>query len=890
MIGLWVRHYQITEKLGKGGMGEVFRARDSKLDRDVALKFLPPELSRQESYRIRFIREAKAAASVDHPYICGIYEVGQTQDGRDFIAMEYVSGETLQQRLSRGPIPLSQALRLLIEITEAMEKAHQIGFIHRDLKPANLMLTEENHAKVMDFGLAKQILIENHREVEITEALTREGALLGTLPYMSPEQLRGERLDHRSDIFAFGVVLYETLTGLHPFRKDGGMETASAILSEEVAPIGNHLRETPFLLQRIALKLLSKDREKRYQLIHEVKTDLEDLKQELEAGLATLVTSGQPAARSSLALRSSLGLAALLLVGAALWSLWIAFQPVQSRPVARFEVSLEADHFLSETSFHPLRQSVDSQRIVFSATDRNATSRLYLRQIDELEVEPIEGTEGAIAPFLSPDGEWVGFFANTELLKISLTSGARLKICDIPSIDRPSALWTDDGSILFSTGVNTGSGISRVSSDGGTPIPVTVPDRKALEAEAWHALPGSLPDGGFLYTVVTRDGLRVAAVCSPGSESRVFRELGDASGAQFLAPNYLVFSQSNRLLLTPFSPSDCELEGTPSIVLEGVRTSPLGLAYFDVSEGGNLAYLPGTATQTRAVFVDRAGDVRLAIDETGVFQHPRLSPNGTQLSVDVRSAGNRDIYIHDLERGTRSRLTQGGMNLDGVWSPDGLSLTFRSYRLGAGDVFVQPFDSSEARLLMDRPNLLAGSWQVPGAWSSDMKSFYFTELVATADRNILLFSPPSSVTPFLASTHNENWPDLSPDGKWLAYVSDESGVEEVYVRSVSGTGRKTIVSAGGGIEPIWSKSKPELFYRQGDRVLSVTFEVDPGFQPTRPRTLFSGRFDRSPNGHQHYDVAPDGESFLMVALGSDSPPTRIVVVLDWLKELQSAEN
>ena len=817
MIGQSVGHYRITDKLGAGGMGEVYRARDTKLDRDVALKFLPPALEQNETARLRFIREAQAAAAIDHPYICSIYEVGQNEGGTNFIAMEYVAGQTIQEKLEDGPIPLGKALPLLIEAAEAVEKAHFAGFIHRDLKPANLMLTPEGHVKVMDFGLAKRMFSRESEQADLT-GLTREGSMLGTLAYMSPEQLRGEELDIRSDFFSFGVVLYETLTGVNPFRRKQSMETASAILNDPAPPLERYLAEVPYRLELIVAKLLSKEKERRYQLIHDVRTDLEDVKHEFESvgivGKPPLLSGETRTLRWSQVgpwvLVGILGIALL----ATLW--FVVPADPRPEPSRRLIVDLGTGVMLDKGESTAAVLSPDGSMLAFVGTSgEGSQTRLYLRRLDEFDARALPGTDGAAQPTFSPDGRWIAFRSGQQLRKISVSGGRTIPLCETGA--SRGLDWADDGSIVFAS--NNQGGLSRVSETGGHPETLTLTD-----AESTQRWPQVLPGGrAVLFSAQSResfDNAQILVQRIPNGERKLLWQGG--YHARYLPTGHLVYLSQDTLFGVAFDLDALEVRGKPVPILEGVVGDPdIGTAQFSFSADGSLVYLRSefNGKESLLEWLDREGNrvpVPLPPARYGTF---RLSPNGQLLALEIYDGRQWDIWFHDFEQETTTRLTfDPADDRHPVWSPSGESVLFASKRGGAEyNLYWKRADGSGSvgRLTESRNEQWPWSWHPGGqfvAISENTPETQWDLRILGLKGNDRSGWKAGDTTTFLSTPFLELGAQFSPEGDWLAYFSNESDTYEVFVIPFPGPGGKRQISSGGGVVPLWSPARRELYY------------------------------------------------------------------------------
>ena len=903
-VGTKLGPYEILSPVGAGGMGEVYRARDTRLDRTVALKVLPTHVATDPDLRQRFEREARTVAALNHPHICTLHDVGRAtplpqpspptgegarsagEEAIDFLVMEYLQGETLADRLKKGALPQEQTLRYANQIADALDKVHRQGITHRDLKPGNIMLTKAG-AKLLDFGLATLKAPSPANAAALSalptqqERLTEKGTILGTFQYMAPEQLEAKDADARTDIFAFGTVLYEMATGKRAFEGESQASLTAAILTSHPPPMSSLQPLTPPVLERVVKRCLAKDPEDRWQSARDLSEELKWIAE----GSSDAGGAGPLGPRP----RYVAWVAAGVIVGAiaAGGAVWSVMRTSSSAPgvLTHTVVSLPSNEQLGAVGASPpMAISPDGTRLVY-ASQNGGRTQLYLRPLNQFEANVIPGTEGARDPFFSPDGQWVGFFADVTLQKVSVTGGAPQPICDAPDISL-GASWGPDDTIVFAAGL---SGLVRVPAGGGTPESLTTPD--AEKGEVRHSWPQILPGGeSVLFTITTEEGPRIGVLSLATGDWRTLPSGGEATQAQYVPTGHLVFAQSGELLGVPFDLARLELDGPPGSVLDGVYASPglggLGLAYFAVSRSGSLVYAPGGAAiaENSLVWVDRDGRASPLTGGRGTYRYPRLSPDGRRIAVDFRSqTGDRDIWIYELERGTLSRLTVEGTNRNPVWAREGTQVTFTSNRAGPFDLYWKPADGSgQSEALLTRANS-----QFPTSWSPDGRQLAFYEVNPTTARDIWVLAQDDDPSPFLRTSFNERSPTFSPDGRWLAYVSNESGRDEIYVLAYPGPGGRSQVSTDGGTEPVWSANGRELFYRNGDQMLTVAVETEPAFDAGDPQLLFEERYgveaDRNPN----YDVAPDGQRFVMVKSDQDSAPTQLHVVLDWFEELNA---
>ena len=884
MIGKTLSHYKVLEKIGQGGMGEVYLAQDTSLDRKVALKFLPEEMQQDSTARKRFLREAKSAAALDHPFICHIHEVGEAE-GKSFIAMEYIQGATLREKLVEGPLPVRDALETAGEMAEALEAAHKQKIVHRDLKPSNIMLTPEGHVKVMDFGLAKRITPVEDQEQEITTALTQQGSTLGTVPYMSPEQVRGQEVDTRSDIFSFGVVLYEMLSGVNPFKKGSTMDTATAILGATPPPLTRYTEGIPVLLQHTVRKMLAKEPDRRYQLVHDVRTDLGDLIE--ESGDSILEVASEPSRATSAgewwrrALPWSIALAMAVMAGVAFW----AVRTPAPQVIKRLVINPEANVSLVNGPRSDLAISPDGKRIVYRA-DEEGIRQLYQRSIGELEATPIAATKALVGSlFFSPDGESVAFTSNGKLTKVSLTGGPPIAVCDV-SGSGVNGSWSREGTIVFALddfAAAVGSRVSlySVSAAGGEPEILAEPDPD--KGENWYRYPQFLPgDRAVIFTIGHESGFRIAVLTLESREQKILIEGGQ--DAHYSPTGHLLYAApgTNTVMGVPFDLARLEVTGNPVAIVEGVRGhawSPSRLDYA-FSADGTLVYIPaGQSGEQNLVWVDRKGMETLVTEESRNYTAPRVSPDGQRLLFGVGEEGESNIWTYDLERDSFSRLTfEGERNGTAYWSPDNQWIIFSSTRDGPQNLYRKRADGSgSAERLTTSVNL-----QMASSWSPDGSVFAFNEARA------------SWILPLDGDREprrldiDGRFSEFSPDGRWLAYSALERGQYGVYVSPYAEPEvRWSVSGAEGSFHPTWSPDGTEIFYVSGDRLMVVPVETEPTFSAGRPSVLFEGSYVVSTilQVYRYYDVSPDGQRFLMLK-EAGAEDTQINVVLNWFEELK----
>jgi serine/threonine-protein kinase len=878
-------------------MGEVYKARDTRLDRIVAIKVLPTHLADRSELRERFDREAKTIASLNHPHICTLYDTGH-QDDIDFLVMEYIEGETLAQRSQKGSLPIQQVMQYAIEISDALDKAHRKGITHRDLKPGNIMLTKAG-TKLLDFGLAKlkqEVTPDNVPLSELPTAngpLTAEGSIVGTLQYMAPEQLEGKEVDARTDIFAFGAVVYEMATGKRAFEGKSQASLMVAILEREPPAMSSLQPMTPPALDRVVKRCLAKEPDERCQSAKDL-TD--ELKWIVEGGsqgglTPTAATKGtRSLGRRPLILSLGALLLVAILTGLAVWILKPAPAPAP-QPVSRTVINLPPGQQLAGLDSGPaVALSPDGAHLAYVAR-QGGTQQLYLRAIDSLEAKPIPGTEGAINPFFSPDGLWVGFFAGNKLKKVSVSGGAALTLGDAPI--PLGASWGSQGIIAF--GGRNSAALVQVPDSGGAPKPVT----RLEKGEVTHRWPEFLPGGKavlFASSATNASWINAqVAVQLVGTGER--RNLIQGGTQPRYAPSgHLVYAQGGSLMAVPFDPQRLAATGGAIPVVEGVLQSGYsGAAQYSFSATGSLAYVPGgvQVSQRRLVWVDRKGVEQVLPAPTRSYRTPRLSPDGRRLAATIDESDSY-IWLYDFARDTLTRLTfQGNYDLMGAWTPDGKRIAFDSTREGPQNLFWQMADGSGG---IERLNTSEYP-QVPMSWSPDGQVLAFTEINPTTGYDIwvLRMGDPSQgsgqvrkAQPFLRTPFNEAAPRFSPDGRWLVYASDESGRFEIYVQPYPGPGGKWQISTDGGTEPMWNPNGRELFYRTGDKMVAVDIATESSFSAGKPRMLFELQYVPTPATLPNYDVSPDGQRFLMLkpVEQAQAAPTQINVVLNWFEELK----
>ena len=899
MIGKTLSHYKVIEKIGQGGMGEVYRAEDTNLSRDVAIKVLPEQFTKDPQRLARFEREAKLLASLNHPNIAAIYGLEEA-DGVRFLALELVPGETLQERVAKGPLPIEEALEVCRQISEGVEAAHEKGVIHRDLKPANVKVTPEGKVKILDFGLAKAFEEEispadMSQSPTLTEEMTQAGVILGTAAYMSPEQAKGKPVDKRADIFAFGAVLYELLTGIRAFEGETITETLASVLKSE--PDWEKLPgDTPGRIKELLEDCLQKDPHDR---LHDIANVRIQIKKALSEP-ATVSPNGPTIATQPAPVRRifTLGLVALsgVIVGVVIWSL---MRPPLSplTPLKRLVIQLPSTAPFEVETWRPaVALSPDGTRLIYVA-NRGGRRQLYLREMDRLEATPIPGTEGAHSPFFSPDGQSLGFVSGYKLMKVSVSGGAPQILARVPPVTR-GVSWGPDDTIIFNRALD--NGLSRISAIGETlpdepfsPGQELTPIPDHTKEEYSHRWPQFLPGGkAVLFTIDTGGSFDEARIGVLSLETgTVDVVLDGGTNARYSPTGHIVFSRAGALLAVPFDLERLERTGDPVTVVEGILMEPGGAAHFTFSNDGSLAYVSGgmLVTDRKLVWVNRQGEVEPLPAEAREYISPSLAPDGQQVAVIIREGSNYDVWISEVVRGTLTPLTSHpGEDITPIWTPDGKLVTFASEMSGSTPtVSWRPADASGPQeVLVERE--MRGT--IPTSWSPDGQTLAFTDL-SGPDIWMLPLEGEEKPWAFLKTEAEETGAKFSPDGRWIAYQSNESGRDEVFLIpfSVTGSGGKRQVSISGGAEPVWAPDGGDLFYRNGDKMMAVAIETEPELSVGTSRLLFEGRFLPVPSGDDpgsSYDISPDGQRFLMIQREQDLVPTEIIVVLNWFEELK----
>jgi serine/threonine protein kinase len=841
-----IAHYDITDKIGAGGMGEVYRARDSKLGRDVALKFLPEAFAQDAERLGRFEREAKLLASLNHPNIAAIYGI-ESDHGEQVLVLELVEGDDLSDRISRGALPIDEALAVAQQVAIALEAAHEQGVVHRDLKPANVKVTPSGTVKVLDFGLAKALDNElgqsdlSHSPTLLAgSSPTLQGVILGTAGYMSPEQARGRQVDKRADVFAFGSVLFEMLTGEQAFRGDTISDTLASVLARE--PDLDRLPDsTPYRLRRLLKRCLEKDVMQRLRDIGEARITIDAIR----SGKIPWVLAG-----------------VFAIVAAASWVLKPGGEVETEAPsLIRAEISAPPDAPFELSSIHPgpATLSPDGLHVTFSARAADGRDLLWVRSLTDEAARPLSGTDGAGYPFWSPDGKTIGFFAQGNLKKVDITGAPPFTICQA-RVGKGGS-WNADNVIVFAPTFN--GPIHRVSSAGGQSDTVTALNREASENS--HRFPSFLPDGNhFIYFVRTSaQGQNESSIWLSALDGSVNKRLFTCRSQAEYASGHILYVRDGTLMARPFDMAALDFSGDPFVIATPVKfLAPASRGIFSASNTGELVFLKGAEDPgSRLVWLNKEGQEVGQLGDRADYDYPRISPDGKSAAVEVIDPQTAavDLWIFDVERGIRSRFTFGPATMSSLptWSPDGESIAFRHELNAVVDVYVKAFAGTDTA----RPLLTGDTVDQPTDWSSDGRYLALQRFGAGAsDIWVLPVEGSAEPIPFATTEFNELHGTFSPDAKWLAYASTESGRTEVYVAPFPGPGRKWQISTNGGFWPQWRGDGREIFYQTAtNRIMSVEIDyVRESIAIGQERELFTH------SSGSDFDVTADGEQFLVV--------------------------
>jgi eukaryotic-like serine/threonine-protein kinase len=882
--------YEILSPIGAGGMGEVYRARDGKLNREVAIKVLPAAFAADADRLARFQREAQVLASLNHPHVASIYGLEKAGDV-EALVLELVEGETLAERIARGPLPVDEALEVARQIADALEAAHEKGIVHRDLKPANVKITPQGKVKVLDFGLAKAMIGDASspdatQSPTLTAAATQAGVVIGTAAYMSPEQARGRAVDKRADIWAFGAVVYETLTGKKAFEGETVSDTLAAVLMRD--PDWSALpASTPLSVRRVLRRCLDRNPKTRFHDVADARLEMDETAEPVPAGAAPAAVAPQRGGRGA-----AWAVAAVLAVAGGLgW--WRALSAPKPAPPLRtaFAVPIPAGDTMGYDDTPILVLSRDGRRLVYAA-ERTGARQLFLRTLGELDPRPLEGTAGARSPFFSPDGQWVGFFAEGgKLEKVPIGGGPPRIICEGVNAQR-GATWADDDTIILAADYATG--LSRVSARGGRLEPLTKVD--ASKGDRTHRWPEVLPGGEtLLFTIGSEkspgnyDDAKIALLERKSGQVRVLLEGG--SMARYCPPGYVLYVRARSLLAVPFDLARLQITGEPFPVPEKIAGDPSsGIGYFAVAADGSLAFVPGAtvSAESKLVLTDRKGATTELPLPPRQYRFPRFSPDGTSIAFSIGSGRGADdeVWLYQIASGELTRQTFSSGNFCPMWSRDGRRLAYVSARAKDEGIYARAADGSGAE------EWLFGDFtaRLPSDWSLDGKTLLFTH-----PSNQVWVAALKSVGTASARPGNESHilePSayggvFSPDDRWIAYAAAVAGAQaEIFVRAADGSAAKWQLTTDGGHTPVWAGN--EIFSIHGSQVRAIEVQSQPVFKAGNPRVLFDGSFELRTAPLRNYDVTRDGKRFVFVRGGSDLGARDVDVVLHWAQELGRA--
>jgi eukaryotic-like serine/threonine-protein kinase len=875
--------YEVVAPLGAGGMGEVYRARDVRLDRVVALKVLPVHLAGDPLLKDRFEREAKAISQLNHPNICTLHDVG-SDHGIDFLVMEYLEGETLAERLTSGALAVGPTLQIAKQVAEALDRAHAAGIVHRDLKPSNVFLVRAAGTsaapivKLLDFGLAKSLtslVSPNTAQPTLAQALTGQGTIIGTLQYMAPEQLEGRDVDARADVFAFAAVLYEMLTGKRPFEGRSQASIIASILSAEPPPVSSLQPVTPPALDHLIGRGLAKDPVDRWSSMHDVLLQLR--------WIATLPASAAaaPAAARSVARDRVWWIAAVAVLAVALAAAVWNPRPVPAPPRLHFQIQPPPETTFLASGFGTVYMtptvSHDGASVIVPAIGADGIRRLWLQRLDSGDLQLLNGTDNGSLPFWSPDDHAIGFFAAGKLLRLDLPGGMPRVIADAPS--GLGGSWSRDGAIVFAGGVD--GPLQRVPASGGVPSTVTTLD--ASRQEVSHRFPDFLADGRrFLFLARSASAEASALLLGSLDSSEVSRVMPSALGAMFVPPRWIAYPGQTigsggtliaSLLVRAFDPATARVSGEPITLQDSVVVSDAGAGAYSFSHQGVFAYRTPVANRSESLnWYTRAGVFESTVGSPGDYTVPRLSPDGRRLAIAIGGS----IWVRDLIRGTASRVTSGPADCCPIWSPDGTRIGFRH---GVQDLgFISASGTGSVTVVLQN-----GAPNTPTQWTPDGAAIIFqTTGRNRVDSMLLPLAEPRTAKPLQQSAFNDEQAQVSPDGQWIAFTSDESGRPEVYVQDYPALKEKFPVSTDGGADPQWRRDGAELFFLAADhKLMAAAIKRGPTFEAGIPTALFQTRVTGLTDVRTHYQVTADGQRFLVNTISPGDRGAPIHVVANW---------
>jgi Tol biopolymer transport system component len=889
--GVKLGRYEIRSKIGEGGMGEVYRARDTQLGRDVAIKVIPSSVAVDKDRLRRFEQEACAAGALNHPNILVVHDIA-AHDGSPYVVSELLEGETLRKRIAGTPLNQRRGIEYALQIANGLAAAHEKGIIHRDLKPDNIFITNDGRVKILDFGLAKLTQVDGDQvqtDIPTRRVDTEPGVVMGTIGYMSPEQLKGRAVDQRSDVFSFGAILYEMLSGRRAFHRESVAETMSAILKEDPPELSDTNKTVSPALERIVSHCLDKNPEGRFHSAREISFALEALSGSTTSNetamAAALPAAGRPG-RVWLPWAIT-GVAVLLAAAAFAWPYFRRSPSGEITEATRFVIPMP-DKALILT---PPVVSPDGRRIVYRLNTEDGKELLWMTWLGSFDAQALVGTDGGSQPFWSPDSRFVGFFANSKLKRIDVSGGSVQTLCD--AVSNVSGAWGRDGTIIFSRGV--ASGLYRVTTAGETPVQLTQVDASRNEIE--HTFPYFLPDGRHFIYLVRNAQPENSAIYVGSLDSKETKSLLQVhSSTVYAPPGYLLFVRENTLMAQAFDADTLDLKGEAFAVAEQAMRNPLiGRAMFSVSENGVLVMRSGVVNSNQLIWFDSAGKQLSAVTPPGGYNMPALSPDEKSVAVsraDLLTGTASDIWLINLERGTQIRLTDDPATDNfPSWSATGDRITFASTRNRQSSIYVKLSNGSA----VEEPLVSSAEQKFNPTFSPDGKFIIYAQLNPKTNLDLYLVSTggDKKIEPFLQTNFIEAQARVSPNGRWVAYVSNETGQFEVYIQTFPVAGGKVAVSVGGGSQPQWRADGQELYYYAPSRKL-MAVEVNsnsPTFGVGIARPLFDIRslgtaIDQTFPGNGYYTSARNGKRFLVPSLPETPQRQQINVILNWTADLK----